>query len=147
MSDDTLPRRTPMPWLPHLDEMVRFEPQWVYRDGDGVEGQAILRVWRARPGYFAVVTETGIGRSVTNAVRAIWDALIGEYGEPFGLAEHWPYAQAPETGEHVDLVLPPAGPGCQGWTPLWPIARRAPHAEVNSAWWAAYGDQIANFPA
>jgi hypothetical protein len=142
MSDDTLPRRTPMPWLPHLDEMVRFEPRWVYRDGDGVEGQAILRVWRARPGH---VTETGIGRSVTNAAQAIRAALAEQWGEPLTLVEHWPASQAPV--EHVDLVLPPGSPGSRGWMPLWPVGRHAPHAEVSNAWWLAYGDQITDIPA
>jgi hypothetical protein len=147
MSEDTLPKRSPMPWLPYLDEMTHHDPRWVYRDADGVEGQAVLRVWRACEGYFAVVTETGIGRSVTTAAQAIRAQLVARWGEPLTLAEHWPAAQSPETGEHVDLVLPPGYPGGQGWAPLWPIGKTAPHAEVFSAWWLAYGAEITNFPA
>jgi hypothetical protein len=147
MSDDTLPRRSPMPWLPHLDELAHFDPEWVYRDSDGAEGVAVLRVWRAGPGHFAVVTEKGLGRSVTNAARAIRATLAAQYGEPLTLAEHWPLSQAPEAGEHVDLVLPATFNGGQGWSPLHPVGSRHPHAEILTAWWLAYGDQITDIPA
>jgi hypothetical protein len=144
MSEDTLPKRAPMPRLPSLGELVHCDPKWVYRDGDGVTGQAVLRVWRAGPGHFAVVTETGVGRSVTTAAQAIRAALAEQWGEPLTLAEHWPASQAP--AEHVDLVLPSGTPGGRGWMPLWPVGRHAPHAEVHSAWWMAYGDQITDIP-
>jgi hypothetical protein len=141
---EPLPQRSPMPLLPHLDELAHFDPEWVYRDADGGEGMAVLRVWRAGPGHFAVVTEKGVGRSVTNAARAIRVTLAAQYGEPLTLAEHWPASQAPV--EHVDLVLPPGFSG-QGWTPLWPVGPRHPHAEVMAAWWQAYGAEILDIPA
>lgn len=144
---EPLPQRQPMPWLPPLRELVRHDPAWAYRDDDGAWGTARLRVWLAGEGYFAVVTERGGGRSVTNAARAIRRDLAREYGEPFGLAEHWPADQSPETGEHVDLVLPPGWPDSRGWTPLWPLGRRAPHYEVHEAWWAAHGPRITEIPA
>lgn len=147
MTDTSLPQRHPMPLLPSLGELARFDPLWTFRDFDGAEGMALLRVWRAGDGYFAVVTELGTGRSVTNAAQAIRAALAAEYGEPLTLAEHWPAAQAPEAGEHVDLVLPPGFPGGRGWAPLWPIGPRAPHAAVCSSWWMAYGAEITDIPA
>jgi hypothetical protein len=147
MSDATLPQRSPMPLLPHLDELVRFDPLWEVRDSDGAHGFFLLRVWRAGPGHFAVVTEKGIGRSVTNAAQAIRAVLEAEYGEPLTLAEHWPVAQSPEMGEHVDLVLPPGFPGGQGWSPLHPVGPRHPHAEILAAWWLAYGAEITGIPA
>jgi hypothetical protein len=143
MPDPTLPQRSPMPLLPHLDEMVHFDSEWVYRDADGAEGMAVLRVWRAGSGHFAVVTEKGVGRSVTNAARAIRATLAGQWGEPLTLAEHWPESQAPV--EHVDLVLPPGSRNSHA--PLWPVGPRAPHAEVNVAWWMAFGAEITDIPA
>jgi hypothetical protein len=136
---EALPRRAPMPWLPALGELARRDPLWEVRDG--ARGLYLLRVWKAGAGHFAVVTELGIGRSVTNAAHAIRAQLAAEFGEPLGLAEHWPESQAPEAGEHVDLVLPG-----DRWAPLWPVGRKAPHYEVCRAWWEAYGPEITGIP-
>lgn len=143
---ETLPQRVPVPWLPALEALVHSDPRWAYRGSDGAPGTAFLRVWRAGVGHLAVVTELGDGRSVTNASREIRSALAGLYGEPLALAEHWPASQAPESGEHVDLVLPPGWPGGQGWAALWPVGRDNPRYEANRAWWEAYGHQIASIP-
>jgi hypothetical protein len=131
--------------LPHLDEIVYTDPLWAFRDGDGHAGAVLLRVWRAGPGHFAVFTVLDGGQAVTAAASAIREVLVGQYGEPLTLAEHWPASQAPR--EHVDLALPPGllGGG-QSWSPLWPVPKDAPHAEVKTAWWLAYGPEILDIP-
>jgi hypothetical protein len=141
-----LPKRTPMPWLPALGELLVFDPLWSYKAA-GMEGICLLRVWRADDGHFAVVTERGMGLSVTNAAEAIRQALAERYGEPLALAEHWTAEQAPVTGEHVDLVLPPRFPGGQGWSALWPLGTRHPHYAVCRAWWEEFGQEITGVPA
>jgi hypothetical protein len=143
---EALPRRAPMPWLPALGPLVHRDPLWEVADRDGARGVYLLRVWKAGPGHFAVVTELGMGRSVTNAAQAIRSLLVGRFGEPLGLAEHWPASQSPEAGEHVDLVLPPGWQGRRGWAALWPLGRKAPHYEVCEAWWAVYGAEITGSP-
>lgn len=145
---EPLPRRAPMPWLPALGGLVEFDPMWSYRSA-GMEGICLLRVWKAGDGHFAVVTERDMGLSVTNAAQAIRAALAERFGEPLALAEHWPAAQSPEAGEHVDLVLPPGFPDGQGrgWSALWPLSVRHPHYEVCRAWWEAHGEEICGVPA
>jgi hypothetical protein len=136
-----------MPWLPALGDLVVFDPLWQFRDSDGAEGICLLRVWQAEQGHFAIVTARDMGRSVTTAARAIRRRLVAQYGEQLALAEHWTAEQAPEAGEHVDLVLPPLWPGGQGWMPLWPVGKTAPHYEVCQAWWEAHGLEVSSVPS
>jgi hypothetical protein len=142
-----LPQRTRPPWLPVLHELVLDDLMWVFRAGPergAPEGLARLRVWAAGEthGHFAVVTETGAGLSVTNGAREIWRMLADQYGPPLGLAEYWPHEQSPDTGMHVDLVLPPRHERGPEWCRLWPAARSNPHYALFEAWWTAYGLDI-----
>jgi hypothetical protein len=143
-----LPQRIPAPWLPVLHELVLDDPMWVFRAGPergAPEGLARLRVWRAgeTSGHFAVITEKGLGLSVTTGAREIWRVLAEQYGPPLGLAEHWPHEQSPHIGVHVDLVLAPPHPGSEPeWSRLWPVHRYNPHYALFEAWWTAYGLDI-----
>ena len=61
--------------LPPLGELVADEPFWRYLAGMAGEGVAQLRVWLTaglEPGHLAVVTETGLGGSVTESAGHIW---------------------------------------------------------------------------
>jgi hypothetical protein len=70
-------------------------------------------------GCFAIVTESGVGLSVTSAAAAVYRRLCLEYGLPFGLAELWPEGQSGPA--HLDLVVPSPG-SLHGavWRRLWP---------------------------
>jgi hypothetical protein len=62
--------------LPPLGELIADEPFWRYPSATTAEeGVAHLRVWLttgAEPGHLAVVTETGLGASVTESAGHIW---------------------------------------------------------------------------
>lgn len=79
--------------------------------------RSCLRVWSAGPGhdgYVAVVTEPGIGVSVTNAIADIAAVLAAQLSAPVALIEHWPVDQAPapglpNTGPDEELLVAVAG--------------------------------------
>jgi hypothetical protein len=129
--------------LPPLGEPIADDPFWRYplvaRPGEGV---AHLRVWlTARPGsgHLAVVTETGLPTSVTQAAGQIWAKLADRYGPSLVLLEHSPAAAEGE--ETLDLVLISAD-GCPYWSRVWPTLEENPrHAELE-LWMALYGHQI-----
>lgn len=135
----TLPQRIRPPWLPPLRELLLDDPAWSYRSGLAeLPGVARLRVWRAgEAGHFAVVTETGAGLSISTAAPSIWQALLGQYGVPFGLAAHYPAEDS-----RTELVLPlQQGPGIR-WFPLWPVEPGSPHEQLRTAWWDRFGLQV-----
>lgn len=137
-----LPQRHGPLWLPNLGLKVFDQAEWRYRpDLHGPSGEARLRVWRAEGGgFFAVVTETGLGLSVTSAAADIWQRVERRYaGEAFALAELWPEGHSGE--EHVDLVLPPRG-GQVSWRRLWPAGELVPLRSVLDTWWLVNGADI-----
>ena len=63
---------------PPLGEMVADEPRWRCPSRcAAADGVAHLRVWAAagQDGHLAVVTETGLGASVTNIIEYIHGVL------------------------------------------------------------------------
>src|SRR6266436_55986 len=77
--------------LPPLGELIADEPFWRYPAGMAREGVAHLRVWLtagAEADYLAVVTETGLAGSVTEAAGHIWADLVRRFGPSVVLLEH-----------------------------------------------------------
>ncbi len=97
------------PGLPPLGELVTDDPCWRYPSAClAGEGIAHLRVWVTadRSGYLAVVSETGLGASITNSIEDIWDVLAALYPGPLTLIEHYPVGESfPVDGEHLDLAI------------------------------------------
>jgi hypothetical protein len=138
---DDLPMRKGRPWLPMLQALCQDIPEWVYHPPGQCAGTARLRVWgTADGGFFAVVTETGTGLSVTNAADWIWRFLQSRYGLPFALAEYWPEGESGPA--HVDLVQPSAGGAFLGWQALWPVGPDNPQADLLDFWWSMHGADI-----
>jgi hypothetical protein len=137
------------PELPLLGALIADDPWWPYPSaclaGGGI---AHLRVWMldGQDGHLAVVTETGLGASVTNSIEFIWRKLIRLYPGPLTLLEHYPAAESPAgDGEHVDLVdVTGTHPE---WQRIWPTPPSNPaHAGLNT-WMSAHGRVILSIAA
>lgn len=130
--------------LPPLGELLTDDPWWRYPSAClAGEGIAHLRVWAAAygsvRGYLAVVTETGLGASVTNSIEDIWEQLFARW-RPLTLIEHWPAAEALGE-EHLDLVhvddrREPS------WSRIWPVPEASPRHGELAAWMAGHGHVI-----
>jgi hypothetical protein len=132
------------PALPLLAEMVADDPWWRYPSrcaaGDGI---AHLRVWQleGRDGHLAVVTETGLGASITNSAAEICAELARIYPGPLTVIEHWPAGEAyPVDDEHLDLVC--VHDGSPQWQRIWPTPPANPDHDALTAWMRACGHVI-----
>lgn len=135
---------TPFPDLPPLGELLVDDPLWQYRSGTAAGGGvAHLRVWATKDGTdrrVAVVTETGLGSSVTNSIEYVWASLAsGESESDVVLLEHWPQAESLSDDEHVDQVV--VADGQPHWRRVWPTESNPNHEALN-AWMAANGHEI-----
>jgi hypothetical protein len=102
--------------LPPFGDLIADDPFWRHPSGrEPGAGVAHLRVWLtagARPGYLAVVTETGSAASVTESAGYIWTELTCRYRPSLVLLEHGTYlCTNPITGVGIDNTDPPAN--CQ----------------------------------
>ena len=136
--------------LPPLGDLIADDPFWRHPSGRGPgAGVAHLRVWLtagARPGYLAVVTETGSAASVTESAGHIWAELTGRYGSSLVLLEHYPGAEYEERAETLDLVRIGAD-GSPHWSRVWPTSAENPRHAGLQLWMAAHGYQIVGQPA
>lgn len=135
--------------LPPLGELIVDDPFWRYPSAAvSGEGVAHLRVWLTadpEPGHLAVVTETGLGASVTESAGQILAELARRYGPSLVLLEHYLAPEA-DDAESIDLVRI-GGDGQPHWTRIWPTPEDHPrHAELQ-LWMATYGHQIVSRPA
>lgn len=125
--------------LPVVGDQLVDDPAWTYSSNNQIGGLAHLRVWAAEPGHLAVVTQSGIGNAVTNALEHIWVKLVRRYGEPLVLLEHWPADEA-DGDEHLDQACPHRDQ--HPWRRIWPMPDTNPLYPVASRWIAAYGHLI-----
>jgi hypothetical protein len=135
--------------LPPLGELISDEPFWRYPIGAAGEGVAHLRVWLTvgpRPGYLAVVTETGVADSVTRSAGHIRAVLARRYRPSLLLLEHLRAPELKEGEETLDLVQVGAD-GSPHWTRIWPTAEDNPRHAGLELWMATYGYQIVSKPA
>lgn len=135
--------------LPPLGELIVDDPFWEHPAGAAREDIAHLRVWgtaTVRPGYLAVVTETGGGASITESASRIWAVLAGRFGPSLVLLEHH---LAPVFGvgiETLDLIRVGAD-GSPHWSRIWPTPEDNPRHVGLELWMAADGHQIVSRPA
>jgi hypothetical protein len=136
--------------LPPLGELVVDEPFWRHPAwGLAREGVAHLRIWTTAadlPGHVAVVTETGLGNSVTESAGRIWADLARRYGPSLVLLEHHPAPELAEGVETLDLVRVGAE-GSPQWTRVWPTGEDNPRHAGLEQWMATYGHKIVDKPA
>jgi hypothetical protein len=136
--------------LPPIGELIVDEPFWRHPAwGLAAEGVAHLRIWTTAtdpPGHVAVVTETGLGASVTESAGRIWAELVRRYGPSLVLLEHHPAPALAEGAETLDLVRIGAD-GSAHWTRVWPAAGENPRHAGLELWMAAHGRQIVSRPA
>lgn len=148
---------TAVTWdLPPLGVLIADDPWWRYPSpfcaaGDGI---AHLRVWDTPAGgHVAVVTEAGLGASVTNSAEGIIGALQARYGHPLTLLEHWPDGEtitwpvgAPTVlGEHIDQVH--TGLFRPRWRRVWPVHPDNPDYDALAAWFGEHGRRVAGSEA
>ncbi|MFI1510240.1 hypothetical protein [Streptomyces sp. NPDC020597] len=132
------------PPLPPVDDakaaLVCDERAWPYRSACAAGGGiAHLRVWNARNGHVAIVTETGLGASTTNSAEEIWDELTARFPGTLVVLEHWP-AGGGDDHDRLDQV------GMEGrrptWRRIWPTAPANPDHHLCQAWMQAYGHEL-----
>jgi hypothetical protein len=117
---------------------VLADPLWSH-PGLSVGGVAHLRVWTTTGGHLAVVTEQGMGCSVTNAAEQIRTALIELYGPGVVQLEHYPTEQRVGDGATLDQVEVIAGR--PRWRRIWPVPLTNPdHDELRR--WARTGGAV-----
>jgi hypothetical protein len=122
---------TPWPELTEPLEVVQAEIRWRYSSSCAAGyGEAQLVVWRAEAGHIAVVTELGIGASITNSVEHIWRALVETYGQPLVLLEHW--LATTDVSEHLDQVH--VDNGQAEWRRIWPTGPEHPDRDRFTTW-------------
>ncbi len=136
--------------LPPLGELIADEPFWRYPSATtaGV-GVAHLRVWLtigAEPGHLAVVTETGLGASVSESAGRIWSELTRRYGPSLVLLEHYLAPEFGEGMETLDLVRIGAD-GSPHWSRVWPTPEDNPRHAGLELWMATYGYHIVSRPS
>ena len=131
--------------LPPIAELIADEPFWRHPAwGLAGEGVAHLRIWTTAadpPGHLAVVTETGLGASVTESADRIWAELVRRYGPSLVLLEHHPAPEFAEGVQTLDLVRIGAD-GSPAWTLVWPTQQDNPRHAGLELWMTTYGHQI-----
>jgi len=132
--------------LPALGDLITDDPWWSYPTTGigGGSGVTRLRIWQARNNsgpHIVVVTELGVGVSITNGIEFIAAKLTTVLpGHPFVLLEHWPKEESVTCEEHLDQVLfTTTGPQ---WRRIWPTPSTNPgHAELDE-WVRLSGQSI-----
>lgn len=130
--------------LPPVDDaraaLVCDERAWPYRSACAAGGGiAHLRVWTARNGHVAIVTETGLGASTTNSAEEIWDELTARFPGALVLLEHWPAGDGADHDRLDQVAVEGRRPT---WRRIWPTAPANPDHDLCQAWMQAYGHDL-----
>jgi DNA ligase (NAD+) len=137
----------PLPHVPDPHDLVADDQTWTYPSScAGGGGRAHLRVWRtADGGHLAIVTENGIGVTVTNVAEEINARLTARFPGPLVVLEHW---RAGDGANHarLDQALAPAGHRPQ-WRPVWPIPPVNPDHAAHQHWMRDCGNALLAAPA
>jgi hypothetical protein len=125
----------PIPITMHTDN-----PFWRYPSACAAgEGVGHLRVWICpAAAHLAIVTEMGLGASITNSIEDIWAALATGCGGRLVLLEHWP--TDPYADEHLDQVI--IDGGTPHWRRIWPTPPSNPGHTRFEEWMTAYGHDL-----
>ncbi|MBF6333587.1 hypothetical protein [Nocardia transvalensis] len=143
MKQDPSPVDT-FPPLPSRNENWWIEdiPNWRYPSACAAGfGIAHLRAFGDVGADLVIVSERGIGASVTNSAEYIWAAVAEDFGDRNGdvpvLLEHWPAGAGATEEEHLDQVV--VVDGVPRWRPIWPVPETNPNHGDNAAWMQAVG--------
>ncbi|MEV6527388.1 hypothetical protein AB0M43_36240 [Longispora sp. NPDC051575] len=133
---------TTPPVLPVPGRLLLDQIAWEYPSPCAAgSGLARLRIWQTTtpsPGHLALVTDSGIGASITNSIAEIWHTLRNALGAPLWLLEHWP-ADASEP-EHLEQV---AVTGLRpSWWRAWPTSTDNPRHELLQVWMIVHGRDL-----
>ncbi|MER6125341.1 hypothetical protein ABT173_22425 [Streptomyces sp. NPDC001795] len=132
----------PLPRVPDPHRLEVDEPAWTYPSScAGGGGIALLRVWRtADGGYLAILTENGIGVSITNAAEEIGAKLAANFPGPLVVLEHYRAGDGADH-ERLDQVLVLPGRSAQ-WRAVWPVPPANPDYAVLRDWMRDYGTAL-----
>jgi hypothetical protein len=81
----------------------------------------------------AIVSQTDLGASITNAAEDIHAALSGEFGAELVVLEHCPAGSGAPAEEHLDQVA------LDGQVPRWRRIWPTPH-DTYESWMREHGD-------
>lgn len=131
--------------LPPLGALELDDPFWRYPSPAGTgEGAARLRIWAASggTGHLAVVTELGMGTSITNSIEDIWDDLRARWHGDLTLLEHYPAAESfPDDDDDLYQVV--IVPGCEPtYRRVWPVPASNPDRDWLAGWMNRHGHRI-----
>lgn len=131
----------PFPDLPPPGELIVDEPFWQYQPLYVTSGGAAhLRIWSTPANHrqlIVMVTELGLGPSITNSIEHIWRVLAGQHPESeIVLLEHYPAAESLGE-EHLDQVV--VHQDTPDWRRIWPTSPINTNAAGFNRWMAAFG--------
>lgn len=119
-------------------------PDWRYRSSCAAGfGSAHLRAFGDVGTDLVIVSERGIGASVTNSAEFIWASVAADFGTRDGdvpvLLEHWPAGVGAIEPEHLDQLV--VVDGEPHWRRVWPVPEANANASdaENAAWMQAVG--------
>ncbi|MGA5819881.1 hypothetical protein ACPC54_18715 [Kitasatospora sp. NPDC094028] len=130
----------PFPALPEL-ATLRSDTDWRYPSACAAgHGVARLRVWTtSTPGQvLAVVTELGIGATVTNSAAEIHTELTARYGPGTVVLEHWK-ARSEREHHFAQTALVEGEPT---WRAVWPTDPLNPHHDHFQQWFTRYRSEL-----
>ncbi|MGV9836696.1 hypothetical protein ACWDUL_21245 [Nocardia niigatensis] len=133
-----LPSRSGSWWVEDI-------PDWSYRSSCAAGyGIAHLRAFGDLGTELVIVSERGIGASITNSAEHIWAAVADDFGNRNGdvpvLLEHWPAGAGATEDEHLDQLV--VIDGKPHWRRIWPVPETNPDHAENAAWMQAVGHAV-----
>ncbi|MEU9837467.1 hypothetical protein AB0D67_38530 [Streptosporangium sp. NPDC048047] len=132
------------PALPVPGDLILNNPAWLYPSPCAAgSGMAHLRIWTTRTAaphtHLAIVSQMGIGASVTNSATSIHATLTHALNGPVVLLEHWP-EQESHGPEHLDQVTITAGQ--PDWRRIWPTSVSNPDRSRFETWMNHHGHPL-----
>ncbi|MFD8316192.1 hypothetical protein [Kitasatospora purpeofusca] len=132
--------KDPFPALPELTTL-QSATNWLYPSGCAAGyGIARLRAWTTSiPGQvLAVVTELGIGATITNSAAEIHTELAVLYGPSTVVLEHWKaHGDAGDRFDQTALVR-----GEPKWRAVWPTDPLNPLHDHFQRWFAQHRGEL-----
>lgn len=136
----------PLPHIPDPHTPLVDDPAFTFPAScAGGGGMAGLRVWRtADGGHLALVTEKGLGVSITNAAEEITAALNARFRGSLVILEHWLPGDGADH-DRLDQVLVPPGRAPR-WRPVWPVPPANPDHAAHREWMRTCGRTLLTAP-
>ncbi|TLQ39194.1 hypothetical protein [Streptomyces marianii] len=131
-----------LPHVPDPHQLLVDDPAFTFSSSCGGRGGlAGLRAWQtADAGCLAIVTERGLGVSITNAAEEITAALTARLPGPLVVLEHWLPGDGADH-HRLDQVLAAADRRPQ-WRRIWPTPPTNPHHASCETWMNTCGHAL-----